>query len=80
MSAYLAKIVDLLINPFIQLLFFAAFIYFAWGIMIMILNADNETKRNEGKSHMMWGVVGMVIMVGAGFIFTLVGNTLVQVV
>lgn len=76
MRAYLNRISDVIIEPFIQLLFFLAFIYFAWGIFIFIANAGNETKRQEGKSHMLWGIIGMLIMILALGIFALLQNTI----
>ena len=51
------------INPLIAILFAAAMVYFLYGLLVFILNAGNEAKRTEGKSHLMWGLIGMTIMV-----------------
>jgi len=76
LSPYIEKIFELLVQPFVQLLFFIAFIIFAWGILMMIANAGNEQKRSEGKQHMMWGIVGMLVMITAYGILALLGNTI----
>lgn len=65
MQAYLVRIGEVILNPIIQLMFMAAVLYFCWGLFIFIANADDDTKRTEGKSHMIWAFVGMLIMVMA---------------
>ncbi len=78
-APYIDRIIDLIINPLVQLMFFAAFLVFAWGILVMILNAADETKRSEGKKHMMYGIVGMLIMIGAFGIFALLKSTVLGI-
>jgi len=73
---YLNRVSEVILEPAVQLLLFIAFIYFAWGIMIMIANAGNETKRAEGRKHMMYGILGMVIMLGALGLFEILKNTI----
>ena len=76
LAPYLSKIIELILSPLVQLMFFAAFVVFAWGILVMILNASDETKRSEGKKHMMYGIVGMLIMIGAAGIFQIFESTI----
>ena len=61
---FVGKVVDLIINPFIVLLFTAALFLFFLGMVQFILGASDETKRQMGKRHMVWGVIGLFIMVG----------------
>ncbi len=79
MKAYLARVAEVIIDPVIQLIFFAAFLFFAWGIFVFVSNADNPQKQGEGKQHMFWGIIGMVIMVSADIVLELVKNTLSEV-
>jgi len=61
----LIRTVDsLIINPIIIFMFAAAFVYFLIGVVEFLGNTDNEEKRTTGKKHMLWGVVGMLIMIG----------------
>ena len=76
LAPYITTIIDLIISPLVQLMFFAAFIVFAWGILVMILNASDESKRSEGKKHMMYAIIGMLIMIGAAGIFQLFESTI----
>ncbi len=61
-----------ILNPIIFLLFFLASIYFVWGLIKFLANSDSDEARTEGKSHMVWGIVGMIIMVSAYAILALV--------
>lgn len=58
----------LIINPLIVLLFTLAVIFFLYGVFEFISNQDNEEKKTKGKSHMMWGIIGIGIMMA---VFTL---------
>lgn len=66
----------LIINPLIGLLFALGLVVFLWGLVQFIINSDNEDGRTTGKRHMIWGIVGMFIMVGAYAIINILGNTL----
>ncbi|RJQ30734.1 hypothetical protein C4572_03635 [Candidatus Parcubacteria bacterium] len=52
------------LNPIIGFMFAIAVVMFIYGIVEYILGADNEDKRDKGKEHMIWGVIGMFVMVG----------------
>lgn len=51
-------------NEIIGVLFALATVYFAWGIIQMIQGSGNEKKIEDGRRHMVWGIIGMVIMAG----------------
>jgi len=50
------------INPLIQLLIGLAAVVFLWGVFEYLLNGDNPDKRNQGTRHILWGLIGLVIM------------------
>jgi len=52
-----------IIQPIISVLFALALAIFLWGIAEFVWGAGNDTKIEEGKQHMLYGVIGMVIMV-----------------
>ena len=71
-----------LINRFIEifralipLLFGIALIGFLWGVAQFILNADNEEKRREGKKIMVWGIIGLFVMVSVWGLVAVIGGT-----
>lgn len=77
LDTFLANVNETIINPLIELLFALALVYFLWGVFEFMANQSNEEKKTLGKSHMMWGVIGLVIMLGVwgilGFITETIG-------
>lgn len=74
------KLNDLILNPLIALLFAVAVGYFLFGLLRFIQNQDNETAQEEGKRHMVWGVIGIFLMVAAYGILNLIGATVGHIV
>lgn len=70
---YVGNIVDTLVNPAITLLFAVALILFLYGMVEFFLTQG--AKREDGRRHMIWGVVGMVIMTGVFTILRIVAGT-----
>lgn len=72
---FLNKVSDAIVNPLIRLMFAAATIVFAWGIVQFIGSAQNDEKREEGKRTMLWGIIGMFIMISVyGIVAALLGT------
>ncbi len=65
-----------IINPLIILLFVLALAFFLYGLFEFIANGANDEKKTTGKGHMLWGVVGLAIMMGVWSILTIIMNTL----
>ena len=63
------------LNPLIQFAFIVAFVFFIWGVMQFIRNANNAEERKKGQDHMIWGVIGLVIMLGVYGIVNILINT-----
>lgn len=58
-----------ILNPIIGFMFAVAVVMFIYGIVEYIWSADNEEKVEVGKKHMLWGIIGMVVMVSVyGFL------------
>ncbi|OGG41637.1 hypothetical protein A2837_00630 [Candidatus Kaiserbacteria bacterium RIFCSPHIGHO2_01_FULL_46_22] len=72
---FLAKFNDAILYPLITLMMTIALIVFLYGVFEFIMNAGNEAGRSAGKKHIMWGVVGMVIMVSAYSILSIAAGT-----
>ena len=75
LNAFLAKVVEQIINPIILLLAAGAFIAFLWGVVQFIFHAGDETKRTEGREAILWGLVGLVIIFGVYGILSLLTGT-----
>jgi len=65
-----------ILNPLILFMFFLALAYFIYGVFQFLANADNEDARATGKQHMLWGVIGMFIMMSVFGIMQILLNTL----
>jgi len=75
-ESLMGKVNKLIINPLIVLLFAMAVVYFVYGLVKYLISPDNEEVRKSSKSHMLWGVIGMFIMVSVFGIMNLIMNTL----
>lgn len=56
------KVNDKILNPLIEITFVVALVIFLFGLMEFIRNPSNKDKREQGRSHMLWGVIGFLIM------------------
>lgn len=65
-----------IVHPVINFLFVAAFVYFIFGIVVFIQGANNKDKREVGKRHMGFGLLGLLVMFGCYTILQLIVNTL----
>lgn len=73
---FIGNVDNMIINPLIGLLFALAIVYFLYGVFEFLSNQANEEKKTTGKSHMMWGIIGITIMMGVWTILSIVLNTL----
>ncbi len=71
----LNRFVTYIIDPAILLVFTAGFLVFVWGIFEMILAVSQGKDATDGKMHLLWGLVGMLIMVSVYGIVALIDNT-----
>ena len=72
---FIMKVNGTIINPLIILLFALALVFFIYGVVEFISNQDNEEKKTTGKSHMIWGLIGITIMMGVFMIMKMLMNT-----
>ena len=69
-----AVLVENVLNPFIKLLFVAATAVFIWGIIQFLTNVEDAEQKEAGKRHMIWGIIGLTIMLGVWGIINLVSS------
>ena len=74
-DSFVSNVNRLIINPIILLLFGLAVVYFLYGIFEFISNGENEEKKTTGKNHMIWGIIGIVIMMGVFTILNIIMRT-----
>lgn len=66
-----------IINPIIVFMMALALLVFIWGVIEFIMNqgGGEEKAIASGKQHILWGLVGLVIMVSVFGIMRLIINT-----
>jgi len=69
------RFITLIIDPTILLVFTAGFLLFLWGLVVFIVNLGEGGENTDGKQHMLWGVIGMLVMVSVFGIIALINNT-----
>lgn len=64
-----------IIMPIIGLIGALAVLFFLWGVMKFIKDADNETKRAEGRQFILYGIIGLFVMVSVYGLVRVLENT-----
>ena len=75
-KAFIGKISTEILNPIIAVLFVLATLYFFYGVAKYLWNPESEEDREGGRRSMIWGIVGMFIMVSVFSIMKLIINTI----
>lgn len=76
LDTFLGKVTDAIIDPILTLITLAAFVVFVWGVVEFIQGAGNEEKRKVGQQHMIWGIIGLVIIFGAHAIIAVMASSI----
>ncbi len=72
----LASIQTHILNPIIGLLFALALVAFLLGVVESFRKGNSTEIKTKGKEHMIWGVVGMAIMVSVFGILKILSDTI----
>ena len=68
-------ITDTIIMSLIKLIGALATLFFLWGVMKFIKDADNPAKRAEGQQFILYGLIGLFVMVSFYGIVRILENT-----
>ena len=60
---FFGKVKVNILNPIIALLFAVALLTFFWGVFKYIMHADDETERQVGGRAMVYGLIGIFVIV-----------------
>ncbi len=67
----LQNVITEIFNPLYQLAVALAVLYFLYGVFKFIVDMNDPQKKNFGKSHLLWGLVGLLIILSVGGILKL---------
>ena len=70
-EALVMKVKMVIIYPLVTLMMAFAMLVFIWGLFQYVKNGTEEAARSQGQKHMLWGVIGFVIMLSAVAIFNI---------
>jgi len=74
-NSLLDKIESIILFPLMTLMVAVALLSFLYGAFEFVLGAGDETARSKGKTHMLWGIVGMLVMISAFAILNIATGT-----
>ena len=65
-----------ILNPLIFLMIGVAALTFVMGVIQYIMGTEDETRRTTGRNHMLWGIIGLFIMLSVFGIIDLIASTM----
>ena len=74
-TTLITNINNVILNPIKLFLITLAIVIFLWGLVEFIAKSGSDSEREEGKKHMIWGIIGLFIMVSAIAIIQIFLNT-----
>jgi|SRR3989344_3238644 len=69
------KVVQYIVNPAIMVVFSFGLLIFVFGLVEFLLALSKGGDVKDGRQHMLWGVLGMFIMVSVFGIIRLLSDT-----
>ncbi|MBI5816856.1 MAG: hypothetical protein HZB09_00305 [Candidatus Yonathbacteria bacterium] len=64
-----------IINALMPFIVALAVLYFVWGVFQFVASAGDETARGAGRDKMIYGIIGIFVMVSVWGLVNLLGGT-----
>ncbi len=74
-QGFLDKINQAILYPLITLMMAVALLVFLYGLFEYVRNAESEQGRATGRQHILWGLVGLLVMISAMSILSIAAGT-----
>ncbi len=71
----LQRIIDYIIDPALRVVFTLGLFLFIWGIVEFLWGVKDGKNTEQGKNHIIYGLLGMLIMVSVYGIIALIVNS-----
>ncbi len=65
-----------LLRNFVSLIFASMSVGLLYGVVLYMMNSDNDKKREEIKPYLLWGVIGITVAFGLWGILAILSDTL----
>lgn len=66
--------IGLVLNKVIPILIVLGVVFFVWGVITYVVASEEEAKK-KGRNRMIWGIIGLVVIVGMWGLVKIVTNT-----
>lgn len=70
------RVIDTVFNPLYELVVGLAIVYFMYGVAKFIYDINDPEKKTTGKQHLLWGSIGLFIILSVGGILPLINGIL----
>lgn len=78
-NSYLDRLIknfaEAILDPILFVLAAIAFLVFLWGLVVFIWKADSDEARRTGTRHMLYGLIGLLIIASTWGIVNLIQQT-----
>ncbi len=74
-QSFLSKINDAILFPLITLMMAVALLIFLYGAFEYVKGAANDASREEGSRHLLYGTIGLLVMLSALAILNIAAGT-----
>ena len=71
---YVICVIGNILGAIVPVLIALGIVYFVWGVVQYVMSADEE-KKKTGKTHMIYGIIGLVVIVAMWGLVSLVTTT-----
>jgi uncharacterized membrane protein YidH (DUF202 family) len=75
-SGFVDRLIVSVLNPLSWLLLGIAVLVFVAGVVRFLANSTNPEERSKGMRHMVWGMVGFLIMYSVNGILTIIDDSI----
>lgn len=75
LSGLLNYISCTLIKNVVPVILAVAMVAFIWGVIQMYINPNNEEARKKGKSYIIWGLVGLTVIISVWALVSIISET-----
>ncbi|MFM2381418.1 MAG: hypothetical protein RLZZ76_185 [Candidatus Parcubacteria bacterium] len=74
-QGFLSRINDAILFPLITLMMAVALLVFLYGAFEYVRGADSGESREQGSQHLLYGIIGMLVMLSALALLTIAAGT-----
>lgn len=74
-ESFVARLNEVIFFPLITLMMAVALLVFLYGAFQYVAGAGSDQARDKGRRHLLYGIIGMLVMISAYSILYIAANT-----